>query len=86
VHEASVALRILDTVEGIHGIRAVFVTVGRHSCVHPDMLRVSFNALKAGTAAAQAELVVIGSPGDDIRVHSIEVEDENTDHRQKHIR
>ena len=86
MHEASVAMRILDAVEGYGGLKAVFVTIGRQSCVHPDMLRAAFDAVKHGTPADCCELVAMDCPGEDIRVISIEVENANYRYKQKHIR
>jgi Zn finger protein HypA/HybF involved in hydrogenase expression len=75
MHEASVAVRILETVEGYKGLQSVFVTVGRKSCVHPDMLKNAFDTVKQGTPVAFAELVVLPGPGEDITVLSVEVND-----------
>jgi len=70
-----VASRILETVETYKGLRSVFVSVGRKSCVHPDMLMNAFDIAKQGTPAAAAELVAVPSPGEDITVLSVEVDD-----------
>lgn len=85
MHEASVASRILETVEGYAGLRTVYVGVGRGSCVHPDMLRDAFDIAKQGTPAGKAELVSIPCPGCDIVVLSIEVENAKDRNKQKRV-
>ena len=78
MHEAGVALRVLEAVLPYRGVRTVFVAVGRESCVRPRMLRTAFAAASARTSAEGAALVTVDSPGDDICVLSIEVCDDET--------
>ena len=75
MHEASVASRIVETVREFSGLRTIYVSVGRYSCVHPAMLQEAFSLVKQGTCAECAELVTVPTPGEDISVLSVEVED-----------
>ena len=62
MHEASIALSLLDTVSGhclksgYARIDSVNVKIGRASGIMPDALLFAFNALKAGTPADEAVL------------------------------
>ena len=85
MHESSVAARIVETVQEYEGLRAVFVSVGQKSCVHPEMLRDAFDIVKRGTPAGNAELVTLPCPGCDIAVLSVEVEDAKDRDQQKRV-
>ncbi len=62
MHEASIAMNVLDTVlaecrqRGFQRIEAVRLRIGRASGILPDALRFAFDIAKADTAADQAEL------------------------------
>ena len=74
MHDSSVAEGIVDAVKGYAGLKAVYVLVGRDTCLRPDMLVDSFNIVKKGTPAENADLVVLPGPGDEVSVLSVEVE------------
>jgi Zn finger protein HypA/HybF involved in hydrogenase expression len=75
LHDSAIAAGIMEAVKGYEGLKAVFVLVGRDSCLHPDMLARSFDLLKKGTAAERAELVVLPGPGSEVSVLSVEVDE-----------
>jgi len=64
MHEASIALSLLETVsdlcqqEGYNTIESVRLKVGRAAGILPDALLFAFDIAKAGTIASQAELVI----------------------------
>lgn len=74
MHDSMVVTKILDAVKGYSGLLRVYVSVGRRSCIRPDMLKRSFDAAKQGTKASEAELVTVPCPGEGIVVLSVEVE------------
>jgi hydrogenase nickel incorporation protein HypA/HybF len=75
VHELSIALSVLDIVQGaaagagLSSVTVVRLRVGRASGVQPDSLRFAFDCSKAGTPAEGATLeieeVPIGGHCDD---------------------
>jgi hydrogenase nickel incorporation protein HypA/HybF len=64
MHEASIALSILETVigqcqrEGYTVIENVRIRIGKATNILPDALTFAFNAAKQGTPAAEADLVI----------------------------
>mgnify|MGYP000089751098 CR=1 FL=1 len=64
MHEVSIALSLLERVieecqrNGYSKITSVSVDIGRASGIMPDALSFSFNAIKADTIAANAELLI----------------------------
>ena len=64
MHEASIALSVLETVsdlcqqEGYNSIESVRLRVGRAAGILPDALLFAFDIAKAGTIASRAELVI----------------------------
>jgi len=62
MHEASIAISLLETVsdicqqEGYNSIESVRLKVGRAAGILPDALLFAFDVVKAGTIASQAEL------------------------------
>ena len=64
MHEASIALSVLETVsdlcqqEGYNSIESVRLRVGRAAGILPDALLFAFDAAKAGTIASKAELII----------------------------
>jgi len=64
MHEASVAISLLETVsglcqkEGYNSIESVRLKVGRAAGILPDALLFAFDIAKAGTLASQAELII----------------------------
>jgi len=73
MHDSSVAEGIVEAVKGYAGLTAVYVLVGKDSCLRAPMLANSFDLLKRGTSAQNARLVVVPGPGDEVRVLSVEV-------------
>jgi len=68
MHEASLALNILDTVTrqceqgGYRVVHSIRLRVGRASHVLPEALTFAFDALKANTVAANASLEIESIP------------------------
>ena len=64
MHEASIALSVLETVsdlcqqEGYNSIESVRLRVGRAAGILPDALLFAFDVAKAGTIACKAELII----------------------------
>ena len=64
MHEASIALNILDIVtaqcsaEGYRSIKSVRVKIGRAAGIMPEALLFTFDVAKAETLAANAELII----------------------------
>lgn len=64
MHEASIAISLLEKVsglcqkEGYDSIESVRVKVGKASGILPDALLFAFDIAKAGTLASQAELII----------------------------
>lgn len=64
MHEASIAMSILDTVtkqclaEGYESIEAVRVQIGKAAGIQPDALGFAFDIAKQGTIAAAAVLLI----------------------------
>ncbi|MDA8164546.1 MAG: hydrogenase maturation nickel metallochaperone HypA [Desulfobacteraceae bacterium] len=64
MHEASIAMSILETVidqcrrEGYHAIDSVRVRIGRGANILPDALAFAFDAAKLETPAVQAALII----------------------------
>lgn len=64
MHEASIALGILDIVtercrtEGFAAVESVRVRIGRAAGIMPEALRFAFDAAKAETIAGEAELQI----------------------------
>jgi hydrogenase nickel incorporation protein HypA/HybF len=68
MHEASVALNILDTVidqcsrQGYQTITSVRLRIGKAAGILPDALLFAFDIAKQGTPAHDAELVIDAEP------------------------
>ncbi|HXX58635.1 MAG TPA: hydrogenase maturation nickel metallochaperone HypA [Thermodesulfovibrionales bacterium] len=64
MHEASIALSILDLIvarckaEGYHTIESVRLRIGRAAGILPEALIFTFNVAKAETPAGEAELII----------------------------
>ena len=64
MHEASIALSILDVIvdrcstEGYHRIESVRLRIGRAAGIMPEALFFAFDAAKADTPAGEAHLIV----------------------------
>ena len=64
MHEASIAISLLETVsglccqEGFSSIETVRLKVGKAAGILPDALLFAFDAAKTGTVASQAELII----------------------------
>ena len=64
MHEASIAISLLETVsdlckqEGYNAIESVRLRVGRAAGILPDALVFAFDVAKAGTIASRAELII----------------------------
>jgi hydrogenase nickel incorporation protein HypA/HybF len=64
MHEASIAISLIDTItgicqkEGYSVIESVRLKVGKAAGILPDALLFAFDAAKTGTPAGQAELVI----------------------------
>ena len=64
MHEASIAISLLETVsglcqkEGYNSIESLRLKVGKASGILPDALLFAFDIAKAGTLASQAELII----------------------------
>jgi hydrogenase nickel incorporation protein HypA/HybF len=64
MHEASIALSILETVvnlcrrEGYQAVESVRIRVGKGSNILPDALSFAFDAAKLETIAGKAELII----------------------------
>ena len=64
MHEASIALSLLETVsdlcrqEGYNSIELIRLKVGKAAGVLPDALLFAFDVAKAGTIASDAELII----------------------------
>ena len=64
MHEASIALSVLETVsdlcqqEGYNSIESLRLRVGRAAGILPDALLFAFDVAKAGTVASKAELII----------------------------
>lgn len=69
MHELSIARNILDTVaaeqerHGFTRVTCVRLRIGRFSNVVPESLRFGFEALRVGTPAAEAVLVIETTEG-----------------------
>lgn len=71
MHELSLVLSLLDQVEReLHeapphsGVAEIRLSVGRLSGVHVDSMRFAFEAVKPGTVAERAELVIDEPPAE----------------------
>jgi len=68
VHELSIASRVVELVAeqvraaGAERATAVTLRIGELSCVHEDALRFSFDLVREGTPAADAELRIVTVP------------------------
>jgi len=68
MHEASIALSILDTVigqctsQGYRAVTSVRLRIGKAAGILPDALFFAFDIAKKGTAAHEAELIVEAEP------------------------
>ena len=64
MHEASIAISLIETVssiclkEGYDTIESVRLKLGRAAGIFPDALLFAFDAAKSGTRASQAKLVI----------------------------
>jgi hydrogenase nickel incorporation protein HypA/HybF len=64
MHEASIAISLLETVsdlcrqEGYNSIESVRLKVGKSAGILPDALLFAFDAVKAGTIAGEAKLII----------------------------
>ena len=64
MHEASIAISVLDTVsdlcrqEGYNSIERIRLKVGRAAGILPDALAFAFDIAKADTMASDAELII----------------------------
>lgn len=64
MHEASIALSLLSLVEqycakdNYNAVNSLKVRVGKLSSVMPDALLFAFDAIKSGTTAANAHLII----------------------------
>jgi hydrogenase nickel incorporation protein HypA/HybF len=64
MHEASIAISLLETVsdicrrEGYDSIESVRLKVGKTAGILPDALLFAFDVAKAGTIASQAALII----------------------------
>jgi hydrogenase nickel incorporation protein HypA/HybF len=78
MHELAVAEGIVSLVEEAAAGRFVFkvtVEVGDQSCVSREALAFSFSLVAEGTLADGAELEIRPTPGDELNIKSIEVEE-----------
>lgn len=68
MHEASIALSILDiiirqcTAEGYHSVESVRVKIGRAAGIMPEALAFTFEAAKGETLARDARLIIDSIP------------------------
>ena len=68
MHEASIALSILDIItgkcesEGYRGVESVRLKIGRAAGILPDALFFAFDAAKIDTVAQDAELIIESVP------------------------
>ncbi len=64
MHEASIAISLIETVSGLcqekgyNSIESVRIKVGKAAGILPDALLFAFDMAKAGTLASQAELII----------------------------
>ena len=64
MHEASIAISLIETItgicqqEGYSAIESVRLKVGKAAGIFPDALLFAFDAAKPGTSASQAELII----------------------------
>lgn len=81
MHEMSIALEVCRIaqeqvgVDALARVREVGVVVGRHSGVEPDSLRFCLEALLTREPFHQAHPVLELTPGDDLRVDYLEIDD-----------
>lgn len=83
MHEMSIALEICRITEGQVGrealprVREVGVVVGRDAGVEPDSLVFCLDALMEGPPFAGARTALELTAGDDLRVHYLDMEEED---------
>ena len=81
MHELSLAEEIARLIEdaarrdGFVRARTVFIEIGRDSCVEPDALAFCFESVARGGVAEGARLEIARTPGDEMRVKELDVED-----------
>jgi Zn finger protein HypA/HybF involved in hydrogenase expression len=86
VHEMSVALEVCRIVEdqvglgALPGVREVGLLVGRHSGVEPENLRFCLEALLEREPFDAARPILELTPGDDLAVSYLEIDDGDSTH------
>lgn len=85
MHELSVATGIFDIVRQYvppsqaPSVRAVRVRVGETAGLLPESLEFCFGAIVAGTPYSQALLAIDRTPGDELQVVHVEIDDALTE-------
>jgi hydrogenase nickel incorporation protein HypA/HybF len=81
VHELSLMDDLVDVVAEEVGDRRVHIVrleVGRHACASPHALRFCFEICAHGTVLEGAQLEIIETMGDELRLKELELEAEVT--------
>lgn len=80
MHEFTLCKRILEIVEEHlqaepqKKIIKIYLDLGERMCVDKNALLFSFSALRNNTFASEASLEITTTPGDEMRVRSMEIE------------
>jgi hydrogenase nickel incorporation protein HypA/HybF len=77
MHELAIATDIIEACEEASGgapIKRVVLEIGKLSPVLPEAVRFCFELAGAGTLAEGATLEILETPGEELKIHSMEVD------------